>query len=176
MAEKFASDLTFILIALIGAAILGFIIAWLLRGGKIKLLTEEIARLNEEIASLKIKLGNCESKLLTATKGEHVESTYDSAGLKSVFGKNFKEDDLKIVEGIGPVIEGVLHRAGIKTWLDLSKTKPLKIKEILDAEDEERFRIHDSSTWPEQAGLAHKGQWKALFDYQAFLDGGKIPE
>jgi len=167
MAERFASDLTFILIALIVAAILGFIIGWLCREGKIKLLMNEIA-------DLKKKLKDCEGKFKSSVK-QVIASNYNAAALKTVFGKNFKEDDLKIVEGIGPIIEGLLHKAGIKTWLDLSKTKSERVKEILFAEDEEKFRIHDPGTWPEQAGLAHKGEWKELFKYQEFLDGGKPP-
>ncbi|MFH1298062.1 MAG: hypothetical protein ABIJ04_12475 [Bacteroidota bacterium] len=169
MAERFTSDLTFILIALIGAAILGFIIGWLLRGGRIKLLTEEIA-------SLKKKLGDCEGKLLSAARTNVTASNYDSTALNAVFGKHFNENDLKIVEGIGPVIEGILHRAGINTWLELSNTLPSRIRAILDAEDEEKFRIHDPATWPEQAGMAHRGEWKALVEYQEVLVGGKPPE
>jgi len=168
MADRFVSDLAFILIALIVAAILGFIIAWLLRGRRIKLLLEEIA-------VLKRKLADCESKF-TATSKSVIASNYNAAELKAVFGKHFIENDLKIIEGIGPVIEGVLNKAGIKTWFELSKTSAARIREILDAEDEERFRIHDPGTWAEQAGMAHRGEWTALFKYQEFLDGGKIPE
>ncbi len=167
MAERFASDLMFILIALIVAAILGFIIGWLLRCAKFNLL-------KEEIAMLKRKLGDCEGKLVSSVKSA-VVSNYDANALKAVFGKNFKENDLKIVEGIGPVIEGLLNKAGIKTWLQLYETSPARIKEILFAEDEEKFRIHDPGTWPEQSGMAYRGEWKTLFDYQEFLDGGKIP-
>lgn len=164
MADRFVTDLAFILIALIVAAILGFIIAWLLRGRKIRLLLEEIA-------VLKQKLADCESK-----KGIKITaSNYNAAAIKAVFGKNIKEDDLKIVEGIGPVIEGILNKAGINTWLELSNTTAARIREILDTEDEEKFRIHNPATWPEQAGMAYKGEYEALFKYQEFLDGGKIP-
>ena len=36
-----------------------------------------------------------------------------------------------------------------------------------------RYRIHDPSTWPEQAGLAHEGKWQELDEYQKFLNAGK---
>jgi predicted flap endonuclease-1-like 5' DNA nuclease len=168
MMERIASDLTFILLALIVAALLGFIIGWLLRGGAIKLL-------NEEIASLKIKLNDCEKNSQQKSRMGAVISNYDAAAIKAVFGKNIIEDDLKIVEGIGPVIEGILNIAGINTWKELSITTSSQIRSILYAVDEEKFRIHDPGTWPDQAGMAFRGEWKELFEYQEFLDGGKIP-
>jgi predicted flap endonuclease-1-like 5' DNA nuclease len=88
-------------------------------------------------------------------------------------GKKFKADDLKIVEGIGPKIEELLHAAGIKTWEALSETAPERIKEILDAAGP-NFQIHDPGTWPDQARLAHLGEWDALKVLQDALDGGKV--
>ncbi len=35
-------------------------------------------------------------------------------------GKKIKQDDLKMVEGIGPKIEGLLHNINIKTWRELA--------------------------------------------------------
>lgn len=88
-------------------------------------------------------------------------------------GKKFKADDLKIVEGIGPKIEELLHAAGIKTWKELSETASERIKEILDAAGP-NFQIHDPGTWPEQARLADLGEWDALKTLQDALDGGKV--
>ena len=87
-------------------------------------------------------------------------------------GKKFKADDLKIVEGIGPKIEELLHAAGIKTWKALSETAASAIKEILQAAGSS-FQIHDPGTWPEQARLADNGEWDALKALQDALDGGK---
>jgi len=84
-----------------------------------------------------------------------------------------KKDDLKIVEGIGPKIEELLHNAGIKTWEALSKAPKGKLQDILrNAGD--RFRMHDPSTWAEQAMLANEGKWNDLEEYQDFLNGGKM--
>ena len=41
-------------------------------------------------------------------------------------------DDLKIVEGIGPKIEGLLNNEGIFTFAQLAATAPERIKEILE--------------------------------------------
>ncbi|WP_316632586.1 hypothetical protein [uncultured Flavobacterium sp.] len=90
----------------------------------------------------------------------------------SVFGKRIKENDLKIVEGIGPKIEELYHNAGIKTWLTLSETPTQRSQEILDAGGE-NFAIHNPGTWAKQAQLAYEGKWQELKDWQDTLDGGK---
>ncbi len=87
--------------------------------------------------------------------------------------KGIKADDLKVVEGIGPVIEGVLHDAGIKTWDQLAKADPVKIKEILIAKDPSKFRMHDPTTWPAQSRLADEDKWDALKKMQDELKGGR---
>jgi len=92
-----------------------------------------------------------------------------------IMGKKIVQDDLTIVEGIGPKIQELLQNHGIKTWLSLSESKIDSLKEILDAAGE-RYRIHDPGTWPKQAGLAHQGKWDDLKEYQDFLDGGKEPQ
>ncbi len=78
---------------------------------------------------------------------------------------NLKPDDLKKVEGIGPKIEGILNSRGIKTWKQLSETSPKRIKEYLD-EAGPRYRMHDPGSWPKQAGMAARGEWKRLEKWQ----------
>ena len=90
----------------------------------------------------------------------------------AVLGKKIKQDDLKIVEGIGPKIEELFHGAGIKTWKALSETSVDKCNQILhDAGP--RFTIHNPGTWPKQCLLAYEGKWQELKDWQDSLDGGK---
>ncbi len=86
--------------------------------------------------------------------------------------KQYKLDDLKAVEGIGPKIEGLLKAAGINTWKDLSESTSDKIKEILDAAGS-RYKLADPTTWPKQSEMAFKGQWDELREYQDFLNGGR---
>jgi predicted flap endonuclease-1-like 5' DNA nuclease len=89
-------------------------------------------------------------------------------------GYSTNPNDLKIVEGIGPKIEGLLHDAGVNTWSDLAATSVDRLKEILAAAGE-RYRLADPTTWPKQADLAAKGNWDELKEYQDFLNGGKNP-
>lgn len=87
-------------------------------------------------------------------------------------GKKISQDDLKMIEGIGPKIEELLHEGGIKTWADLAGAPLDQVQAILDAAGP-RYRIHDPATWAKQAQLAADGQWAELEDYQGRLQGGR---
>ncbi len=97
----------------------------------------------------------------------------DSTSLASLAAASgFKLDDLKIVEGIGPKIEELLHKDGILTWEELGNTPKETLASILNKAGD-RFKFHDPSTWSEQAKLAAEGRFEELKEYQDFLDGGK---
>lgn len=76
-------------------------------------------------------------------------------------GKKINLDDLKVVEGIGPKIEGLLNDAGIHTWADLAGAPTEKVQAILD-EAGPRYNMHDPATWAAQAKLADAGKWEEL--------------
>ena len=82
------------------------------------------------------------------------------------------KDDLKKIEGIGPKIESILNEKGIFTFQDLSNTKKSTLKKIL-ADAGNRFKMHDPSSWQEQAELAANDCWNLLKVLQDELDGGK---
>ncbi len=82
------------------------------------------------------------------------------------------EDDLKVIEGIGPKVEAVLHAAGIRTYAHLATTPVEQLRAIL-REAGPAFRLADPSTWPEQARLAAQGAWDALREMQASLHRGR---
>lgn len=83
-----------------------------------------------------------------------------------------KPDNLKRIEGIGPKIESLLKAKGILTFADLSKAKKAMLTAVL-ADAGSRFRMHDPSTWAQQARLAAKGDWDKLGKLQDELKGGK---
>lgn len=85
-----------------------------------------------------------------------------------------QQDDLKIVEGIGPKIEQLLFNAGIHTYSELAAAPVSRLKEIL-SEAGPRYAMHDPGTWSAQALLAANGEWENLKAYQEFLDAGKRP-
>ncbi|MEM9259272.1 MAG: 50S ribosomal protein L27 [Bacteroidota bacterium] len=88
-------------------------------------------------------------------------------------GKKIKQDDLKLVEGIGPKIEGLLNDIGITTWRELADAPVEKVQEMLDAAGP-RYRIHSPDTWAQQASLAADAKWEELVKLQDELDGGKV--
>jgi predicted flap endonuclease-1-like 5' DNA nuclease len=83
-----------------------------------------------------------------------------------------KPDDLKVVEGIGPKIEELFHKAGIMTFQQLADTHPDRLKEILVAAGP-RFQMHDPGTWPAQSQMAADGRWDDLKQWQDELNKGK---
>ena len=97
---------------------------------------------------------------------------FDAALAKSAFGKRVKQDDLKVVEGIGPKIEQLFHNHKIKTWKALSECSVKKCQEVLKSGGS-RYQMHNPGTWPKQAKLAYEGKWKKLSDWQDKLDHGK---
>ncbi|MEM6963443.1 MAG: helix-hairpin-helix domain-containing protein [Bacteroidota bacterium] len=97
---------------------------------------------------------------------EKIEVT--SSGTKSSYALAFGEDNLQIVEGIGPKIESVLKAADVKTWKALSETEVEKLREILLAQGP-RYKMHDPTTWPDQAAWAKNDEWEALINFQKQL-------
>lgn len=134
-------------------------------------LKSKISSLEADLASVK---NNVSSKVESFVAPAVAASSfvYDSELAAKILGKKWKENDLKIVEGIGPKIEELYHNADIKTWLALSETSVEKSQSILDAAGE-RYAIHNPSTWARQAELAYQGKWQELKDWQDALDGGK---
>ena len=86
-------------------------------------------------------------------------------------GKKVKENDLTMIEGVGPKISEILSNGGLDTWAKVAAATPEQIKEILVAAGT-RYQIHNPGTWPRQAELAVSGKWAALQKWQDELDGG----
>ncbi len=82
-----------------------------------------------------------------------------------------EQEDLKVIEGIGPAIESLLKEHGINTWKQLSQSSPETIKDILNTKGNQ-FSLHDPGTWPAQAELAASGKWQELSEWQNELKGG----
>jgi predicted flap endonuclease-1-like 5' DNA nuclease len=136
-----------------------------------KSLSARILSLEGDLAAAK---ASANANLQSFSKSIETVATipYNADLAFSILGKNWKQDDLKIVEGIGPKIEELYHNAGIKTWKALSETSVEKSRAILDAAGE-HFAIHNPETWAKQAEMAYLGKWQELKNWQDLLDGGK---
>ena len=84
-------------------------------------------------------------------------------------------DDFKKIEGIGPKIQELLNNADIKTYEDLKNSDSVYIKKLLDAGGPQ-YRMHEPKTWPAQAKLAFKNEWKKLEDYQEEIINDRMNE
>ncbi|WP_022952739.1 helix-hairpin-helix domain-containing protein [Leucothrix mucor] len=85
-------------------------------------------------------------------------------------GSSSARDNLKKIEGIGPFFERTLNEAGITTFAQLKNADRDTLKAIIDAAGPE-YHSHEPETWPYQAGLADRGEWKKLKDYIHFMTG-----
>lgn len=85
-----------------------------------------------------------------------------------------KEDNLQVIEGIGPKMESVMKENGVQNWSAMASKSSDELKAILSAEQYgRRYQIIDPTTWPEQAALARDGQWEELIALQKDLDTGR---
>jgi predicted flap endonuclease-1-like 5' DNA nuclease len=163
MTERFTSDLVFILVALIVAAILGIIIGYLCRKTK----HAKCVAMENEIEQLKSKLEAC------MRQKEKPQVPFNAAAARDIFKMKIVENDLKIVEGIGEKIEALLKNRSIDTWYKLSQATEGEIRDILLSDGGPSYKIHDPKTWPGQSLMAFEGKWAQLKEYQDRLIGGR---
>ena len=90
----------------------------------------------------------------------------------TLIGGREPDDDLQVIEGIGPAISQVFHDANIRTYKVLAVTDEAALKAILKTAGPQ-FQMADPGTWPEQAALAAEGKWKALEAWQERLKAGR---
>lgn len=225
MAERFTADLLFIVIVLLVAALLGFLIGYLLEkercrkrialkdeeieGLRVRIqkleeeknsltarvngleeekavLLEKTRRMDDEISSLRLTIDRLE-KELTALKEVQEGKAKETASHNLTeapetiithetgerVNAGIKHNDLKVVVGIGPKIASLLINRGITTWKSLSETSPAYLKEILDKDGGEQFRIHNPEHWPLQARLLDEGRWEEFRELEDRLEGEK---
>lgn len=177
------------------SAILGYLLGRLSGGGSDNDCEDRLGRLQTELDACKLSKVSLEGDLKTtknslasslasapvavaapvaalASTPAVVVSSFDAAAAKAVFGKKIKENDLTVVEGIGPKIQELFHNNDVKTWKSLSECSLEKCQDVLKSGGD-RFKMHKPGTWPKQAKFAHEGKWTELSKWQDELDGGK---
>lgn len=143
--------------------------------------SSDLKVLQDKNAKLQADLDACNNSL-TAKPSADISSalattaaaaTFDSKAASAALNKTIKEDDLKVIEGIGPKIEQMFHDGGIKTWKALSDTAVARCQEILDGGGN-RYKVHDPASWPMQAKMCYEGKWPELAKWQDEHDHGKL--
>ncbi len=144
---------------------------------ELKIMEDKNARLKAELDACNKKVSSSanleSSKASMATEAAITTIPFDGAGAKAIFGKTIKQDDLKVVEGIGPKIEGMFKDAGIKTWKALSEASVADCQKVLDGGGK-RYQVHDPASWPMQAKMCYEGKWKDLLKWQDEHKHGKL--
>lgn len=79
-----------------------------------------------------------------------------------------EEDDLQLIEWIGPSLEKMLHKYGVKKYKDILDEDVDGLEEILK-QAWPRYSVHNPSTWPDQAKLALQKKWSELEEYQEIM-------
>jgi predicted flap endonuclease-1-like 5' DNA nuclease len=113
-------------------------------------------------------------KKATATKTATAKVVAPKAAKKTTAKKatTTKKYDFTVIEGVGPKINKLIIYGGYKTFGDLAKAKVADLQTILDNAGS-RYKMHNPSTWTEQATLASQEKWAELKTLQAKLNGGK---
>ena len=142
----------------------------LLSDAKIEIKKEakkEVKKVEAKVEEVKVEEVKVEEVKVEEAKVEEKKAT-PKKKTKEVDGA----DDLKKIEGIGPKISELLNAAGITSFKIMSETDVEKIKEVLN-EAGSRYKMHNPTTWPQQAALAADGKWDELKKWQDGLDGGR---
>ena len=151
------------------AALLGYIIGYISGKAKITTFENELSRLDSDLKycrDQKVVQRNTASKI-------QVNNVREVIPVLPTPVERIQQDDLKVIEGIGPKMESVLKDAGILTFRQLSHKSAEQISQILVNSDS-RFQVHDPATWPRQAELAANGSWDQLKAWQDELNGGRV--
>jgi hypothetical protein len=93
-------------------------------------------------------------------------------GARIIGGVKLRLNDLGVIEGIGPKIEKLLNRGGIRTWEELAVTQVSRLEGILNAAGSD-YQMHVPGTWPQQARLLAEGRWQEFKDLTDELTGGR---
>lgn len=162
------------------SALLGYLLGKMLTGGnrlnlqsKLDTALSENEQLNNRNYLLERELSTLKIKPTTPSESASSNAiVFDAELAKTVLGKRIIENDLKIIEGIGPKIEELYHAAGVKTWKDVAETPVQTLQDILN-EGGSRYAMHNPETWSKQATMAYLGKWQELKDYQESLNAGR---
>ena len=147
----------------------------------LKLLKDQNTKLQTDLDACKGKLSAGSAKASAGSAAAVVSSLtasetvmpFNATAAKAALGKTVKQDDLKIVEGIGPKISGMFNDTGIKTWKALSETAVADCQKVLDGGGN-RYKVHDPASWPMQAKMAYEAKWAELAKWQDEHNHGKL--
>lgn len=140
------------------------------RDSAIELMREDLAALEKKNRDTLTRAETAEAGIAKLEK-ELEERAQEAASQKLRIRS--MQDDLTVIDGIGPKVSSVLRSAGITSFSKLAEREPEEIRGILVAENPRLTRLTDPSTWHEQAGMAADGDWEGLKALQDSIKEGR---
>jgi len=133
--------------------------------GKIKKLKEDIDTRDERIKQLEKKLAKRAKKSntkktnpkKTTPKKTNKGSSWQKGKTKLGTPGSDHKDDLKKIVGIGPKLEGVLNRLGVKSWEQLAAFNAAEVKMVDEALTEFPGRITRDKWVPQAKAIMRNG-------------------
>jgi len=86
------------------------------------------------------------------------------------YSRIFLDNNLQVIEGIGPKVETLLYENGIRSWEDLGAKSSDELSTILAGAS---LSMMNPDSWPRQAQLAAANDWDTLATIQQSLDAGR---
>ncbi len=179
-----------ILLILSLATVLGWLLARLVYAGRVSTLNDRIADKRAQLEECRRTESGAPARTLVLETPINIEPNQAIPGITGYteppvlemyveeetaatpVATGVADDDLKIVEGIGPKIEELLNKEGIRTFAQLAAADPNRLMTVLRAAGP-RFQIQDPTTWPRQAQLAADNRWEELKELQRQLTAGR---
>jgi predicted flap endonuclease-1-like 5' DNA nuclease len=151
-------------------ALLGWLLNWLL------------SKWTRKDGSDSTGSGNYNSTSHTSNQASHAYAsnantvtagaTGASVALAAAAGFKIKgNNDLEVIEGIGPKIADLFRNNGTHTFAQLSSMSLAEMHKVLE-NGGSRFKLANPGSWAQQARLCHENRWSELKALQDTLDGG----
>ena len=145
--------------------LLGLLLGWLLNWLLSKWMRSDEPTITSMATAYSAPTASVATSVAAATVGVNVLAA--SAAGFSVKG----DDDLPIIEGIGPKISELLKSHDVSTFAKLSTMSVAEISAILD-QGGARFKLANPGSWAQQAKLCHENRWTELKALQDELYAG----
>ncbi|MDA9129297.1 hypothetical protein N9J72_02365 [Candidatus Gracilibacteria bacterium] len=171
-------------VMLFGAFLLGAIIGWLLKPRKYIVQKVVSASALTGVTSYSASKKSDQENVSTSQVTEEVPGVVPVVGATKVVGvekieetpkvkqEKTPKDNLQMIEGVGPKIEKLMNKHGVRSFGDMVSSDVTGLEDILLAGGP-RYQVHSPTTWPDQARLAMQGKWSELEEYQAILNRGQ---
>lgn len=154
--------------------VLGFVLGWLAHWLLARWLSRTPPAQQKVAEEIAHDAAVAQHEALVSAAAEPPARVID-VGAARAAGFNLKhDDDLTIIEGIGPRIDELLHANGIVSFAQLAR---LGVPEILDILERggPSFQLANPGAWARQAALASENRWGELKRLQEELIAGRPP-